>query len=150
MAQQWRDGTIRSAPMASETVIQIFWTSDGNYAEENSTDARIGHEGWKEVTVALPSAGPIACLRIDFFSALTIIEIAAIKVETKSKDLLFRATTAGEFESIILLGDGVRLASDPLTIEVNGVDPQLHLPTFPATREGDEIVVQMRLRVLSS
>src|SRR5450432_797235 len=38
IAQQWRDGTVRATPMASETIIQIFWTSAGNYSEENSTD----------------------------------------------------------------------------------------------------------------
>ena len=46
MARRWRDGSIRSAPMASETVIQIFWTSDGCYAEEQSamleSDMRAG------------------------------------------------------------------------------------------------------------
>ena len=37
--RQWRDGTIRSSPMAKETVIQVFWSTDGNYSEEKSTDA---------------------------------------------------------------------------------------------------------------
>jgi Methyltransferase domain len=147
MAQQWRDGTIRSAPMASETVIQIFWTNDGNYSEENSTGARIGHEGWKEVTIAPPSDGPINGLRIDFVSALTIIEIATITVELKSGALLFRATTAAEFEAIRLLGDCARVASESLTIKVTGIDPQLYLPPFPAPGVVGPLLVRMRLRV---
>jgi hypothetical protein len=150
MAQEWRDGTIRSAPMASQTIIQIFWRSEGDYCEKNSTDARLGHQVWKEIAVTLPTATSVSGVRIDFVSPLTIIEIAAIKVETKSGSILFHATMAAEFESIALLGDCVRLASDPLTIKVTGIDPQMHLPTLPATNEGLEVVVQMRLRVLSS
>jgi hypothetical protein len=41
MEQQWPDGTVRFAPMASQTVIQIFWRSDGAYCEENSTHTRV-------------------------------------------------------------------------------------------------------------
>ena len=149
MAQQWRDGTIRSAPMASETIIQVFWTNDGTYCEENSTDARIGHGAWKEVAIVLPTREPVSGLRIDFLSALTIIEIAAITVETKSGDILFRATTPAEFESIGLLGDCVPRAFDPFRIEVTGIDPQLHLPGFPGNKPGGEIVVRMRMGVLS-
>ncbi len=72
VARQWLDGTIRSAPMADETVIQIFWTNDGNYSEEKSVDARLGHGAWKEIVVPLPTDDPITGLRIDFYSALTM------------------------------------------------------------------------------
>ena len=82
MARQWLDGTIRSAPMAEETIIQIFWTNDGNYSEENSIDARLGHGAWKDVVVPLPAEESISGLRIDFLSALTTIEIVAITVES--------------------------------------------------------------------
>ena len=150
IARQWRDGTIRSAPMASETVIQIFWTSDGSFSEENSAHARTGHGSWREVTVALPSGRAVNRLRIDFFTALTTIQIATIDVTTKSEINLFHATTAAEFESIGLLGDCVPVSSEPLTIEVTGVDPQLHLPQFSASGEDDIIIVRMRLRVLSA
>jgi hypothetical protein len=147
MARQWLDGTIRSAPMASETVIQIFWTNDGNYAEENSIDARIGHEAWKEIAVPLPTATPINRIRIDFVSALTRIEIAEVTIETKSGVRLFHAQTAPEFESIKLLGDCLRGALEPFTVEVTGVDPQLHLPLLAAASPADQVVVRMRLRV---
>ena len=149
MAQEWRDGTIRSAPMASETIIQIFWRSDGAYSEENSIHARIGHEDWKEVALTLPAATPISGIRIDFVSALTIIEIAAITVETKSGDLMFGATTAAEFESVALLGDCSRLALAPLTIKVTGIDPQLHLSPCSPGGVGP-LLVRMQLRVKTS
>lgn len=148
MARQWLDGTIRSAPMASETVIQIFWTTDGHYSEENSTDVRIGHDDWKEIAVTLPTVAPILGIRIDFFSALTRIEIAGIAVGTKSGVCLFRAQTAAEFESIALLGDCVRGAGEPFTVEVTGVDPQLHLPPLVAASPHDEVAVRLRLRAI--
>ena len=147
VARQWLDGTIRSAPMADETVVQIFWTNDGNYSEENSTDARIGHEAWKEIAVTLPAAGPVRSIRIDFFSALTRIEIAEITIETTSGLRLFNASTGPEFEAIVLLGDCTRCAREPFTIQVTGVDPQLHLPPLPPATPRDKIAVRMRLRV---
>ncbi len=145
MARQWRDGTIRSAPMASETVIQIFWTSDGNYSEENSTDIRIGHEAWKEVAVKLPTEMGISGLRIDFYSPLTMIEISTIDVRTKVGTLVYRAEDAAAFESITLLGDCLHRSLEPFCIEVTGIDPQLHLPPF--LRPERELEVRMRLRV---
>jgi hypothetical protein len=145
MTQQWRDGTIRSAPMADETVIQVFWTNDGNYSEENSTDARVGHGAWKDIAIPLPAEKSIGGLRVDFFSALTTIEIAAITVESARGEPVYRAERAPEFESIRLLGDCVGRSLDPFKIEVTGVDPQLHLPSFREPQR--ELVVKMRLRV---
>ncbi len=147
VAQQWRDGTIRSAPMAAETGIQVFWTSDGHYTEENSTDVRVGHEAWKEVAVALPTKSRVTGLRIDFFSALTIVEIARIILETGAGNELWRATRGEEFDSVALRGDCLRLGSDLLTIQVTGVDPQLHLPPLPEFASAQGIIVRMRLRV---
>ena len=149
-ARQWRDGTIRSAPMASETVIQIFWTSDGIYGEENSTDIRIGHEDWKDVVVKLPAEMPISGLRIDFYSPLTMIEIAAIEVRAEAGALLYRAENTTAFESITLLGDCLRRSLDPFCIEVTGVDPQLHLPPFLRPGRGLEVRLRLRVRVVAS
>jgi hypothetical protein len=148
IARQWRDGSIRSAPMASETVIQIFWTADGVYTEEQSSDARIGHEGWKEVALPLPAAGPVAGLRIDFFSALARIEIAAIFVESGTGVLQRRVAQRADFEAISLGGDCVRISLEPFVVQVTGIDPQLYLPAFSPPIDGDGITVRMRLRVL--
>ncbi|MEO6506665.1 MAG: class I SAM-dependent methyltransferase [Chthoniobacterales bacterium] len=144
VAQQWRDGTIRSAPMAVETVIQIFWTNDGHFSEEHSADVRIGHNGWKEVAVSLPPAAEVNGLRIDFYSALTTIEIETIEIETQDGEVVYRAEEAASFDAIGLLGDGVRRSLDPFRIEVTGVDPQLHLPPLGEARSG--LTVKMRLR----
>lgn len=148
MARQWRDGSIRSAPLASETVIQIFWTSDGCYAEEQSADARIGHEGWKEIALPLPAAGSISGLRIDFFSALTKIEIAEIVVESGAGLVHRRVARRVDFEGISLGGDCVRISLEPFTVQVTGIDPQLYLPSFSPPVAGEGMMVQMRLRVL--
>jgi Methyltransferase domain len=146
MARQWLDGTIRSAPMACETIIQIFWTTDGNYAEEQSSDIRIGHGGWKDVVFKLPTEVGMSGLRIDFYTPLTTIEIDRIEVQDELGRLVYGAERAGAFESIGLLGDCRRCSLDPFRIEVTGVDPQLHLPPFhPAARIR---AVHMRLRVM--
>ena len=143
--RQWRDGTIRSAPMAEETVVQIFWTNDGNYSEERSTNARFGHAAWKDLIVPLSTKDAITGLRIDFLSALTTIEISAISVESATGDLVYRAERASEFESIKLIGDCVRRSLEPFRIEVTGIDPQLHLSPF--SKPEKELTVRMRLRV---
>lgn len=145
IAQQWRDGTIRTSPMAEETVVQIFWTNDGNFSEEKSADARLGHDDWKEVVVPLASSDPITGLRIDFYSALTTIEIASIEVEAKTGDLIYRAARAADFAAIRLMGDCVRESLEPFVIRVTGVDPQLHLPPLP--RSASALLVRMRLCV---
>ena len=146
IAQEWRDGTIRSSPMASETVIQIFWTNDGNYSEENATDLRIGHDQWKDVVVRLPASGPISRLRIDFYSPLTTIEISSIRVEDELGTPVFEAKNAAGFASIESLGDCLPHSLDPFRIEVTGVDPQLHLPPFSPPATG--LTLRMRLHVL--
>lgn len=149
MAQQWRDGSIRQAPMASETVIQIFWTSDGSYSEEQSTDARIGHEIWKEVAVELPTRDAVRGLRIDFFSALTTIEIAEIVVESKVGEVIHRIGRKEEFEAISLGGDCVRLSAEPFRVQITGMDPQLYLPPFSPAIAGEAPTIRIKLRVRS-
>ena len=146
IARQWSDGTIRFAPLAEETVIQMFWSSDGNYSEEKSADARLGHGDWKDVAVRLPVNEAITGLRIDFLSPLTTIEIATITVESTTGESIYQANRAVEFEAIGLLGDCVRQSLEPFAIAVTGVDPQLHLPPLQATP--GPLVVRLRLRVL--
>jgi hypothetical protein len=147
MARQWLDGSIRSAPMASETVIQVFWTSDGNYREENSIDVRIGHNAWKEVTVKLIGAGIFNELRIDFYSALTKVEIALIECNDNQGTIVYRAGDLRAFEGIKVAGDCLRCSVDPFVVKVTGPDPQLYLPAFVPPRSISG--VRMRLRVQS-
>ena len=147
IAQHWRDGSIRQTPFAQQTIIQVFYSSDGSHSEENSVYARIGHEGWKDLTIDLPPGAGAAPLRIDFVSALTTIDIASIAV-TAGDQNYFRADDRSAFDAIGVRGDAERLPDEKaLRIKITGIDPQLYLPAI-GTAGGDRLFLQMRLRVI--
>lgn len=147
IAQHWRDGSIRQTPFAQQTIIQVFYSSHGSHSEENSIYARVGHEGWKDLRIELPAGAGAAPLRIDFVSALTTIEIAAIRL-TKGGAVCFTAHENTGFEKIRADGDAERLAGHTLRIRVTGIDPQLYLPAVHLPAEGGQLILEMRLRVL--
>jgi hypothetical protein len=150
IAEHWRDGTIRKTPFAQQTVIQIFYTKDGAHREEDSVYARVGHEGWKEVAIDLPSDAEASPLRIDFVSALTTIEIESIRVTKGGRDC-FASTDESGFSAIRLGGDVERLPhTSALKIKITGVDPQLYLPVIELPAGEETLSVRMRLRVLMS
>jgi len=150
VAQHWRDGTIRNTPFARQTVIQIFYSSDGSHTEENSIYARVGHQGWKDVRIELPPGAGAAPLRIDFVSALTTIEIASIRL-TKGAAACFAAPGPTGFEAIKTGGDVERLPdSHSLRLRVTGVDPQLYLPVVDLPPGNAPLLLEMRLRILPS
>jgi hypothetical protein len=150
IAQHWRDGTIRDTPFAQQTVIQVFYSSDGSHTEENSIYARVGHQGWKDVRIELPLGAGAAPLRIDFVSALTTIEIAAIRL-AKGPATCFAAPDAVGFEAIKTNGDVERLPDPvPLRLRVTGVDPQLYLPAVDLPAGNQPLLLEMRLRILPS
>jgi hypothetical protein len=150
IGQHWRDGTIRNTPFAQQTIIQVFYSTDGSHREEDSIYARIGHEGWKEVRIELPPHAGAAPLRIDFVSALTTIEIESVRV-TKGLATCFAAPEGTGFETITTGGDVERLPdSAALRLRVTGVDPQLYLPAVELPPGNEPLLLQMRLRVLSS
>ena len=150
IAQHWRDGTIRNTPFARQTVIQVFYTSDGSHTEENSVYARVGHQGWKDVWIELPPGAGAAPLRIDFVSALTTIEIASIRL-TKGAVTSFAAPETVGFEAIKTGGDAERLPdSTPLRFRVTGIDPQLYLPAVDLPKGNEPLLLEMRLRVVTT
>ncbi len=150
IARHWREGTIRNTPFARQTVIQVFYTSDGSHREENSVYARVGHQGWKEVRIELPAEAGAAPLRIDFVSALTTIEIASIRV-TKGPVSCLAAPDIVGFEAIQTGGDVERLLdSTLLRLRVTGIDPQLYLPAVDLPAGDEPVLLEMRLRVLPS
>jgi hypothetical protein len=147
IAEHWRDGTIRQTAFAQQTIVQVFYSTDGVHSEEHSSLARIGHEGWKEVRLELPPGAAASPLRIDFVSALTIIEITSIRL-TKAGSTCFSAPDGAGFDSIALKGDVERLAHPTaLRLKVTGIDPQLWLPVIALPSGGGPLVLQMRLRV---
>jgi hypothetical protein len=145
--EQWRDGTIRQAPFAQQTIIQVFYTNDGTHREEDSVYSRVGHEEWKEITIEFPSDAGAAPLRIDFVSAFTTIDIAWIRVAKGSVTYLSIPERIG-FDSIRLGGDVQRLDHPSLfRLQITGADPQLYLPVLNIPARSEPLVLQMRLQV---
>lgn len=130
-----------------ETIIQVFHTTDGAHSEANSVYARIGHEGWKDVSIALPPKAGAAPLRIDFISSMPVIDVAAIEVSTAAATL-YRASDSQSFEKVALAGDAERMAHpDYLRLRITGLDPQLILPVLSAVSANEPLAVKLRLRV---
>ena len=148
IAQHWRDGSIRDTPFAQQTIIQVFYSTDGSHREEDSVYARIGHEGWKDLRIALPENAGAAPLRIDFVSALTTIEIESISVR-KGAAVCYTADQATGFDTIRVGGDAERIAGPALRLRVTGIDPQIYLPPVELPVGETPTVLEMRLRVTS-
>jgi Methyltransferase domain len=146
IAQHWRDGSIRNTPFAQQTIIQVFYTSDGSHREEDSVYARVGHEGWKDVRVELPPHAGAAPLRIDFVSALTTIEIASIGLTTGA-ETCFVADEASGFDMVRVAGDAERLPGPTFRLRVTGIDPQMYLPAVDFSASAAVLTLQLRLRV---
>ena len=146
IAQHWRDGSIRNTPFAQQTVIQVFYSSDGSHREEASVYARVGHGGWKDLRIELPTDASAAPLRIDFVSALTTIDIESIRV-TKGSKTFFVADEQSGFDAIRIAGDAQRIAGHTLRLRVTGVDPQLYLPAVVVPAAAQPLVLVIRLRV---
>jgi len=148
IAQHWRDGSIRSTPFAQQTIIQVFYSSDGSHREEDSVYARVGHEGWKDVRIELPTAAGAAPLRIDFVSALTLIEIASLRL-IKGSASCFAADVQTGYGAVRVGGDADRIPGPALRLRVTGIDPQLYLPAVDFPSGDGPFVLEMRLRVLA-
>lgn len=147
IAEEWRSGTIRQRPFAQQTIIQVFHTRDGTHCEEDSVLARIGHDEWKEIRIALPLGALASPLRIDFVSPLTTIDVASISLE-KAGRTYFSAGDQSSFDSIVLGGDVERVAHPTaLRLKITGVDPQLYLPDVPLPPNEEPLLLSIRLRV---
>lgn len=149
IAQQWRDGTIRNTTIARQTGVQVFHTHDGSHREEDSVVGRVGHDSWKNISLPLPSGAGAAPLRVDFYSALTVIDVAKLSV-TAGERVLFTAETRGEFNQLEVRGDAQRLPhSWFLRLGITGIDPQLYLPALPTNADDGPLRVALRLRVVA-
>ncbi len=147
IAGHWRDGTIRQTAVAHQTTIQVFHTKDGIHREEDSVVARIGHRDWKNVVLTLPRDAGTAPLRLDFYSALTSIDIASIQVRSAG-GVYYLADSAPAFDQVRVAGDAERVPHDQyLRVRITGVDPQLYLPAIEAPEESSTFSVRLKLRV---
>ncbi len=147
IAREWQDGSIRWTPFARQTVVQVFYTSDGIHSPENTASIRIGHDDWKDAVVRLPPGAGAAPLRIDFVSALTTVDLASVSIMAAGREH-FAARSRDDFEQITVTGDAERLPSDSgLRLQITGVDPQLLLPVVQLPAGSDPVEVHLRLRV---
>jgi Methyltransferase domain len=147
IAQQWRDGSIRKTAVGTQTGIQVFHTHDGTHREEDSVFARIGHGNWKDVSLPLPAGAGAAPLRIDFYSAFTIIDVSSIRM-TAGTTPKFIAALPNEFDQIKIAGDAERLPHPKyLQLKITGPDPQLYLPALSLLPNEWPIQVALHLRV---
>lgn len=146
--REWRDGSVRDLPFLQQTVIQVFYTNDGVHREEHSVNARIGHDGWKNVSIPLPNDAGAAPLRVDFVSPLTILEIASLRL-MRGPDVFFQAADRGQFDNITLAGDAERLPhANHFLLKITGIDPQLYLPLIPSSGGKENFTLEMRLQVM--
>ena len=147
LARAWQDGTIRQTAIALQTTLQLFHSHDGAHSEENSVGTRIGHDGWKDVTLVLPLGVGAAPLRLDFFSALTVVDLSLIRL-TSGNETHFLVDKAADFDRIVVAGDAARLPHpEYLRVQITGVDPQLYLPALDLSVDGAQLSLALRLRV---
>ena len=136
------------APSRGQTLFRFFTPNDGEHRAEDSTSTRIGHDVWKEVAILLPPGAGAKPLRIDFVSALTTIEIAAI-ILIGAAGPLYAATTIEDFNRILVAGDAERLPHDNrLRIKITGLDPQLILPSIETAPADDPLKLELRRRCI--
>jgi SAM-dependent methyltransferase len=134
-------------PECDETLIQVFYSSDGVHREEASVVVGVEQGGWRNVGINLPDHARASPLRIDFMRTLGFIEIAKLSVSTATQEY-FSATTVDQFNSIAVEGDAERLPDpDYLRLRITGVDPQIVLPGLETRLDEQKLRVELRLRV---
>jgi hypothetical protein len=147
MMNDWQTGAIRQGAWAQETVLQIFYSTDGTHREEDSVNARIGHDAWKNIVITLPKGAEASPLRIDFVSALTMIDVAELRV-AQSGQTCFEAVSPAGFDKIDIRGDAKRLPHEHfLRLQITGIDPQLYLPNLSELSQDESLAVHIRLCV---
>jgi SAM-dependent methyltransferase len=132
-----------------ETVIQVYYSTDGILREENTVFARASHDVWENIPIVLPEKAKCSPLRIDFMGPFDVIDIASISLRTPEKTI-FRAENNRGLEAITIAGDAHRLAnSEFLRVKITGMDPQLLLPPIADVPGGKPLIIELRMRVHS-
>jgi SAM-dependent methyltransferase len=143
VARRW----LHPLPEWDETLIQIFYSSNGVHREEASVVAGVEQGVWRNVRINLPDNAHAGPLRIDFMRTLEFIEIAKLSVSAAAR-AYFSATTADEFKTVAVAGDAERLPHpEYLRLRITGIDPQLVLPVLETGPDEDKLRVELRLRV---
>lgn len=134
-------------PRRIESLIQVFYSTDGTHREEASIVAGVEQGDWKNVLITLPSGAGAAPLRIDLMRTLDLVDVSELRVTTPVREY-FCATTSRDFDQIAMAGDAERLPhAEFLRIHITGADPQLFLPVLKITPGEDPLQIRLRLRV---
>ena len=134
-------------PQRNETLIQVFFSSDGVLREEASVVAGVEQGDWQEVRINLPDHARACPLRIDFMRTLAFVEIAMLRVGAATREY-FSAASADEFDVVSVQGDAERLPHpEYLRLWITGIDPQLVLPVLESQPAEGKLRVELRLRV---
>jgi len=134
-------------PEWDETLIQVYYASDGVHREEASVLAGVEQGAWRDVRIDLPAHARARPLRIDFMRSLSFIEIAKVSVSAGTREF-YSAATADEFSSVAVEGDAERLPHpEYLRLRITGIDPQLALPVLETSPDEQKLRVELRLRV---
>jgi len=144
---RWSKRRVRPPLKNIDCWIQVFFAADQTYREEQSVCSFMDGDQWRKVWIGLPADAQVRSVRIDFSGPrLRLIELASLRVSDKNRNFLdFPAQNA--WDEIHLQGDAERLESaGDLRVKTEGIDPQLHLPTFKEAREDLPLFVEMRAR----
>ena len=127
--------------------IQVFFSVDEAHREEQSVCSFLDRDRWQKVWIGLPADAPVRSVRIDFSGLrLRLIEIASLRISDERQNFL-DFPIQNPWDKIHLQGDAERLESaGDLRIKTEGIDPQLHLPTFKEAREDLPLFVEMQVR----
>lgn len=142
-ARRW----LNPLPKNVEAMVQVFYTTDGDYREEASVVAGVLQGNWRTVQINLPAGSGAHPLRIDFMRTGEIVEIARVSVQTARKEY-FAAASPNEFNRITIAGDAERIADGKiLRLKITGADPQLYLPRLDIPATEPQLSVALRVRV---
>ncbi|MEY2542224.1 MAG: hypothetical protein QOI22_1826 [Verrucomicrobiota bacterium] len=129
-----------------ETVVQVFYSDDGNLSEANSACASVSHDTWQNVCIPLPKEAGCTPLRIDFNTLFKFVDLVSICVKTPQK-AIFHAQNIRDFDSVRVAGDAERVPhSEFFRLKITGLDPQLWLPSVETGPDDRPLIVEMRLR----
>ncbi len=140
---------LRPLPRKVESLIQVFYSTNGAHSEEASIVAGVEQGDWENVVITLPVGAAAAPLRIDFMRTFDLVDISELRVMTPAREY-FSATTSRDFDRITVAGDAKRAPHpDFLRLQISGADPQLFLPVLNVGADEHPLQVRLRVRVHS-
>ena len=144
---RWSKRRLRPPLKNIDCWVQVFFSADQNYREEQSVCSFLDADSWRQVWIGLPINACVSNVRIDFSGPqLRLLEIGSLRVSDGKRNLLAFPSKNG-WSEIQLYGDAERLESpDGLRVKTDGIDPQLHFPALAEAGAELPLFVEMRAR----